>query len=89
MPRSQTLETLPTPTDERVKIVEVPAKKFAARRFSWFRTTSRVEKMQQKLLAALGRDHVEILGAPVYAGYDAPWTPPWLTRHEVMVEVGS
>jgi hypothetical protein len=89
MPRSQTLETLPMPTDERVKIVEVPAKKFATRRFSWFRTTGRVEKMEEKLLAALSRDHVEVLGAPVYAGYNAPWTPPWLTRHEVMVEVAS
>jgi len=87
MPRSYTRETLPAPTDPRVKIVTMPAQKFAAVRFSWLRTDARIKKKEAQLLVALARDHVSIKGSAIYAGYDAPWTPPWMTRHEVMVEV--
>jgi hypothetical protein len=87
MPRSYTRETLPTPTDARVQIVTMPSQKFAVRRFSWLRTDARIQKKEAQLLAALARDHITIKGSPIYAGYDAPWTPPWMTRHEVMAEV--
>lgn len=87
MPRSATLETLPTPNDPRVKIVTVPAKKYAARRFSWYRSDARVRSTQEKLLKALGRDGIVPEGSAAYAGYNAPWTPPWMMRNEVLVEV--
>lgn len=87
MPRSYSLSTLPTPNDPRVKLVEVPAKKMAVLRFSWFRTSDRIKKMEERLLSVLSRDSIEILGTPSYAGYNAPWTPPWMSRNEVMVEI--
>lgn len=87
MPKSYTLETLPTPKDERVKIVTIPEKKMAAIRFSWSRGSERVEEKKQELLQALSRDNIKTIGEPQYAGYDGPWTPPWMTRHEVLVEV--
>lgn len=87
MPASYTLDTLPTPKDPRVKIVEVPEKKFAVMRFSGYRTAGRIEKMEKKLLEALTKDGVEVIGTPAYAGYNAPGTPPWMTRNEVLVEV--
>lgn len=87
MPRSYTLETLPTPNDPRVQIVMVPAKRYAVLRFSWYRTDARVKSMQEKLLAALARDGVATTGSVAYAGYNAPWTPPWMSRNEVLVEL--
>lgn len=87
MPRKYTLETLPIPNDSRVKLREVPQQKMAVLRFSWLRSESRVQAMKDKLLAALARDSVETTGSPSYAGYNAPWTPPWMTRNEVLVEV--
>jgi effector-binding domain-containing protein len=87
MPRAYTLETLPTPNDPRVKIVSVPTKKYAALRFAGYRTEARLKSFQEKLLAALQRDGVATTGSIAYAGYNAPWTPPWMTRHEVLVEV--
>lgn len=87
MPKSYTLQTLPTPTDSRVKIVQVPAKQFAVIKFSWLRTGAKVKKMKSKLLELLSRDSVEFLGNPVYAGYNAPWTPPWMTRNEILIEI--
>jgi hypothetical protein len=87
MPRSYTLETLPKPNDPRVKIVMIPAKKYAVVRFSWYRSDARVKSMQEKLLSALARDGIVAEGSTAYAGYNAPWTPPWMTRNEVFVEV--
>lgn len=87
MPASYTLDTLPTPNDPRVKIVEVPEKKLAVMRFSGYRTASRIGEMEKKLLESLARDGVEVIGAPLYAGYNAPGTPPWMTRNEVLVEI--
>ena len=87
MPRSYTLETLPTPDDPRIKIMMIPTKKYAVMRFSWHRSDARVKSGQEKLLLALTRDGVAAEGSAAYAGYNAPWTPPWMTRHEVLVEV--
>jgi effector-binding domain-containing protein len=87
MPRSYTMDTLPTPTDSRVKIVTIPAKKYAVLQFSWYRTDARVKQMQEKLRALLTRDGITAHGAPAYAGYNAPWTPPWMNRNEVLVDI--
>lgn len=87
MPRSYTLETLPIPNDPRVKIVMIPTKKYAVIRFSGYRTDARVKNMHNKLLSALARDDIPTTGTLAYAGYNAPWTPPWMTRNEVLVEI--
>jgi len=87
MPRSYTLETLPTPNDPRVKIVMIPTKKYAVMQFSWYRSDTRVKQMQEKLLLALHSDGVTMKGSTAYAGYNAPWTPPWMNRNEVLVEI--
>jgi hypothetical protein len=87
MPKSYTMETLPIPIDSRVKLVAVPAKKTAVLRFSWIRSADRIQKKEAELLAALARDGVQATGTPSYAGYSAPWTPPWMMRNEVIVEI--
>ncbi len=87
MPKSYTMDTLPTPSDSQVKIVEIPDKKFAVLRFSGYRTDSRIQNMEKKLLELLSQDKVEVISKPSYAGYNAPGTPPWMTRNEVLVEV--
>jgi hypothetical protein len=89
MPQKYTLDTLPKPTDSRVNLVEVPAKKMAVLRFSWGHSADRVKKMEGLLLAMLARDGLKVVGNPSYAGYSAPWTPPWMARNEVMVEIAE
>lgn len=87
MPKSYTIDTLPVPSDSRVKIVEIPTKKFAILRFAGYRTDTRIQAMEKKLLELLSRDTIETLSKPSYAGYNAPGTPPWMTRNEVLVEI--
>jgi hypothetical protein len=87
MPSRYTLATLPIPNDPSVQLVEVPEQKIAALTFSGYATDGRFEKMQERLLAYLSRDHVTTVGVPSYAGYNPPWTPPWMNRNEVMIEV--
>ena len=87
MPRNYTMETLPTPNDPRVKIVMIPAKKYAVIRFAGYRSDTRIKNMQEKLRLALADDGVSIEGDTAYAGYNAPWTPPWMTRNEVLIEI--
>lgn len=87
MPQSYTLDTLPTPSDPRVKIETIPEKKVAVTRFSWIRTEARVQSKKLELIELLKKDGVVTKGEPQYAGYNAPWTPPWMTRNEVMIEI--
>lgn len=87
MPKSYTLETLPTPNDSRVEIVTIPEKKMAVIRFSWFRTDARVQSKKQELLDILKKENVLVVGEPQYAGYNGPGTPPWMIRNVVLVEI--
>jgi len=65
----------------------IPAKKYAVIQFSWYRSEARIKHMQKKLLSALARDGIEAQGNTAYAGYNAPWTPPWMIRNKVLVEI--
>lgn len=87
MPRSYTLETLPTPNDPRINIVMVPTKKYAVMKFSWYRSDTKIKRMQEKLLSALTRDGIITQEKTSYAWYNAPGTPPRMTRNEVLVEI--
>lgn len=87
MPFEYTLDTLPKPNNPKVKIVPQEARTVAVLRFSWFRGSERVAEKKQQLLSLLERDGVTAMGTPEYAGYNAPFTAPWLNRNEVMVEI--
>jgi len=87
MPFEYTLETLPKPNNPEVKIVPQKARKVAVLRFSWFRNALRVAGKKQELLKFLERDSITPKGLPEYAGYNAPFTAPWLNRNEVMIEI--
>lgn len=87
MPSGYTLETLPTPNDDRIKLVQIPEQKMAALRFSWYMTDKRFEEAKKELFADLARDSIQVVGTPIYAGYNPPWTPPWMNRNEVMMQI--
>jgi hypothetical protein len=87
MPKKYTLDTLPTPNDKRVHLVEIPEKVFVVIRFSGYRSANKIERINQELKDQLSKDGIKTIGSFSYAGYNAPWTPPWMTRNEVMIEI--
>jgi hypothetical protein len=87
MERKYTMESLPTPTDPDVRLVERPGRVMAVHRYSGTWSEERYAEHEKILLDALATDRIETLGSPVFARYNAPFTPWFLRRNEVMVEI--
>ena len=87
MERKYTLDTLPQPTDNRIRLLERPARTIAVRRYSGRWSESRYESNKQALLDALAADDVEVLGDAELARYDSPFKPWFLRRNEVLVPI--
>lgn len=87
MPSKYSLETLPKPNNDEVRLVEVPAKRFAVIRFSGTVSAAKAADMKNKLRELLKRDSIETAGEPMLAQYNPPWTLPPLRRNEVMIEL--
>lgn len=82
------LEQLPVPKDASVVIEQVPARYVAALRYTWGASEERHRKKAEELLSWLqqGKQY-QAVTVPVLAGYDPPWTLPFLRRNETMVDV--
>ena len=87
MPQKYTLETLPTPNNNKVIIEKVPAKKFAAIRFSGFMSDKNYSRYDNVLRLWLKENNVSIAGGTIRAGYNPPWTLPFLRRNEVLIQI--
>jgi hypothetical protein len=87
MPAEYTLETLPRPGDNQVRIVTVPAQTLAVLRFSGEADDEHVAERKAELLAGLAESNWEPVGEPGFFGYDPPMTPPEQRRNEVFVDV--
>lgn len=87
MERRYTLETLPKPVDPRIRIVVRPARTMAVRRYSGTWSEANYDEHRAALFDALDEAAVTTVGPPVWARYDAPMTPWFMRRNEVMVEV--
>ncbi len=87
MENKYSLETLPFPNDPRVRIRVVPERVMAVHRYSGTWGESNYAKHERVLLDALAADGISTRGAPVSARYNAPITPWFMRRNEVMVEI--
>lgn len=87
MERKYDFDELPIPNDPRVELRRVPARTMAVHRYSGFWSESNYERHEAKLLSALESDGVEIIGEPLLARYNGPFTPFFMRRNEVMIEV--
>lgn len=88
MPSQYKLEDLPKPKDDRIVFERVPSRLMAAITYSWGRDEARNAAMAKALLDWLApQDSFRVTSSPVSAGYDPPWTLPFLRRNEMMVEL--
>ncbi|WP_455196961.1 SOUL family heme-binding protein [Kaarinaea lacus] len=89
MPSEYTMQSLPKPLDPQVSLVKVPATKFAVIRFSGSfddleKRRSKSEELSKWLAT---QPQYKKMSEPVFAGYDPPFTLPFLRRNEVMIEI--
>ena len=89
MPSNYTMQSLPKPLDPQVTLVPVPAKKFAVIRFSgsFDDLDNRRSKAQELSKWLSTQPQYKKVSEPVFAGYDPPFTLPFLRRNEVMIEI--
>jgi len=90
MPAGRTMESLPEPDDDAIRLVTVPAETVAVRRFTGSRDRRAIASQTAELMRALPllRDGgFAPTGPPAAWFYDPPWTLPMLRRNEVVVSV--
>jgi hypothetical protein len=87
MPSTYTLETLPEPLDERVRLRETPARLMAALRYSGTWSRQRYEEKEALLMEMIKDRGLTQTGVPVWARYNPPFMPWFLRRNEVLIPV--
>lgn len=87
LPDIYTIESAPIPTDPDVQIVVVSGGYFAVRRYNGAANERNFEKHRDSLMTTLQSDKVNVVGRAVRATYNGPFTPPFMRRNEVIVQV--
>jgi hypothetical protein len=87
MPSKYTLENIPEPLDPSVRIKEVPSRLMAVLMYSGTWSQKRYESKRQELYRLLTAYDINPVGEPILARYNSPFTPWFLRRNEVVVEV--
>jgi hypothetical protein len=87
MPAEFVLATTPEPLDNRVKIEEVPERYVAALRFSGSWSESNFDAKTRELLQELAQAKIKTNGNVFSMLYNPPFTPWFLRRNEVAIEV--
>lgn len=80
-------QTAPEPIDERVKLREVAGRTLAAIRYSGFWSQANDAEHLGQLTAALRTAELSWAGEPVVARYNGPWTPWFLRRNELWLQL--
>jgi hypothetical protein len=70
-----------------VAFEEVPTRKVAALRFTWYASESRMDTKKALLQSYLKRDNVTTVGEPETARYNPPLSMPLLLRNEVLIPI--
>ena len=87
LPSGRTLNSAPSPTDDRVRLIEIPGQTIAVLRFSGNRSADTIAFRTTDLMGALEVSVWRPVGRPFAWLYDPPWTLPPYRRNEVGVVV--
>jgi len=89
MPASYTMESIPVPDDPGVVLREIPEYRAAAIRYSGTWSEKSYKKHLAKLVEWMESEGLDAVGEPVWARYNAPFTPWFMRRNEILIPVGS
>ena len=89
LPEKIKQEKVPTPINEAVQTVTRKSGLYAAHRYAGRRIQGAPIKIQNQLREWIKNNDLQSLGKPINAFYDTPWTPPFLRRNELLIEVSQ
>lgn len=87
LPKGVTGATAPLPTDERIRLRELPARRLAVIRYTGFWSAANYDEHLARLTTALREAGQPWTGEPVFARYDPPIMPWFLRRNEIWLEL--
>lgn len=89
MPSNSTLETLPAPTDQRVRLRAVPALRMAAVRYSGTWSRKGYQQNLARLQDWMKKNSLTASGEPIWARYNPPFTLWFQRRNEILIPLGA
>ena len=89
LPEEYAASTAPTPSDPSVTIEARPPRTIAVLTFSGYATDDRVRNRREELLDALATFDIETSDEPFLLQYNDPFTPPFMRRNEVAIEIAE
>ena len=89
LPADMTEATAPVPARSEVTLRTVPERMVAAKRFSGRWTRASWDSHREVLLASLSANGLTPIGIPRFARFDPPYTPWFLRRNEVLVDIAG
>jgi effector-binding domain-containing protein len=89
MPSKYSMDSLPKPNNDRVRLKEILTTKFVVVNFSGTNSNENIAEHEKQLLNYIEANKLKITGSPKYAFYNAPWTLPFMRRNEVMIEINQ
>jgi hypothetical protein len=87
LPKGVTAVNAPAPVDARVKLRNIPPGRMAVIRYSGFWSSSNYQQHLAKLRASMRDAGLTGVGEPVYARYNSPFTPWFLRRNEIWLNL--
>jgi hypothetical protein len=87
MPSRYTIDTIPEPTDKRIRIVEVESKRLAVLGFKGRTNREKVDSKEAELTQILSEKDIKIIGEAFLMRYNSPFTPGFMRRNEIAVEI--
>ena len=89
MPSKYSMDSLPVPNNNRVRLKEILTKKFVVIEFSGTNSNENVTEHENQLMNYIEANQIKIIDSPKYAFYNPPWSLPFLRRNEVMIEINQ
>jgi predicted secreted protein len=87
MPLEYKPEEVPEPLDPHIVVQKIPARRLAVIRFKGYAREKSVNEVKSRLSSVLQKNDIVTVGEPFLMRYNAPWTPGFMRRNEVGIEI--
>ena len=87
MPSNYNMNNLPLPKDSAIDIHEQKSHSYVVIRFSGFNSEENLTKNESLLSSYIKTNKINVIGNPIYAFYNPPWTIPFFKRNEILMLV--